>query len=207
MVTHYRQGMSTTPRRMSPKALAKRRTKAVARRLQRDVPLLLAAGLETAPDLVEAEAQVIRQRQAGDEWADRLTARQRQNRIKANWLRAFASVRVSPEQFQALDSHVDRALRGKLETAPELVCDWWLCALRDGARIHPGPIDAALAADLGYPPVEQRLPISFAAWRGMKHDPEANARVVALLEVQEAARLRKQGGAQLALPFGLDPIS
>lgn len=164
------------------------------------MPLLVATGVVQPPSQAEAVAQVQRQRADADVWVAQLDSRKEALRHRSAWLRAFVAVQLDPDALGELDHYVARVFHARMvEASPELICDFWLRTLRDGAGVLDEGVDVELATALGYSPVEPGLPICSAAWRTMKRDPQAERRALDLLQESDERRIERQGGEQLAL--------
>ncbi len=85
-------------------ARARRRVKAVADRLEKTAPLFVAAGIERAPTLEEAAAQV---QAKDDEMAahlDSIWSRQQENERRGLQIREALAAAVPPERMEVLDA-------------------------------------------------------------------------------------------------------
>ena len=115
-------------------ARAKRRAKAVARKLEASAPLLLHAGLERVPTVAEAAAEVERHDADALAHLDGLESLQAQARAKGLELRARLATLVSPQRMAVLD-----ARRATLPKEGAAEADFWFAWLRD----EPLPLCAA----------------------------------------------------------------
>lgn len=105
---------------------AKRRLAAETKRLHRDVPLFVAAGIQPLPTLDDARASVQRQDASVDAHFARIEAFQAEQWKKADAMRFAVAARVDSATLDALDK--------RLAALPDQSCyhaDFWHRTLRD----------------------------------------------------------------------------
>lgn len=168
-------------------ARAKRRATRVNRRLVRDVPLLVAAGIERPITALEAAGQLAEHDQAAARWLESRAESQRQMADKARRLRRLVAGMVSKGELRALDEQ-----RGIYPSCPAYAADHWGQQLR---RLAP---DVATAN--GYPPVPVSMPVNrHGGHAALRRGGEDADRLRAHLEELERQAIARAGGEQLEL--------
>lgn len=162
-------------------ARARRRAAAANRRLERDAPLLLAAGVVQPIDEAQAAEQVQAHDEAVARHFERMAAAERRRAETEQWLRAFCAQLLTPAQLAQHDQ-----ARAKRPKAAAYGADLWGNLLRD--------LDPGLAAQCGYPPFDRLdvLNMRGAAAVG-KSDPAYLASLQNDLAAADAQRVARHG--------------
>lgn len=168
-------------------ARAKRRTTRVNKRLSRDVPLLVATGLEKPITMSEAAEQLAKHDRAVAAHFEKLEAYRRRTAEHAQHLRSLVAGLVSDAELRALDEQ-----RRIYPSSPEYGADHWGQQLR---RLAPH-----LATQQGYPPVPMSMPVNRHGGHALlRRGGEDAERLRAYLDELDRRAEVRAGGEQLDL--------